>query len=307
MALQNNMEYLNKLLDEIENEGNKTKWLKVDNDPDKTTDIRLLPMDEKTLFMDYQHWGITERPVSCLKTWGKKCPICEKLWNVGKLPKEQFKKKSRMLSQKRVLLYVLKINFAGGETVIEPEPYIWSTNDGLLQYVLKTCMPKGIDLVDPVKGKILSLSRSAKGNKIEKIPMGELDISKVLEKVEGDLTPFNEIITEPDEDYMNDVLKKLDEKLESLKGVTVNVENNGVKKDVVGDAGVGGNITNPIERKREQIFQQTGLKIQDGDIVKCFGLHGQTSNCGYCEYAIACEEYSSINKKDSNEMDDAPF
>ena len=210
-----------------------------------------------------------------------------------------------MLVQKRVLLYVIKINFTGGETVIESEPYIWSTNESFLQYVFKTCMPKGIDLVDPVKGKILSLSRSAKGNKIEKIPMGELDISKVLSQVEEKLTPFDKIITEPDEEYMEDVLKKLDEKLNKLKGVTVDVKDYEIKKEVV--SGTDVNDNNPIERKREQIFQQTGLKIQDDDIVKCFGLHGQTDNCGYCEFAIACEEYSNVKSGGVEEMDEAPF
>ena len=321
MALQNNMEFLSKLLDEMSE--NKVKWLKVSDDPNESTDIRLLPINEKTVCADYQHWGIIERPVPCLKTWGEKCPICEKLWATGKLPADAFKKKSRMLPTKRILMWVLKVIGRGEETKVEDTPYIFSTNDGFLNYIYKFCMPKGINLIDPDKGQIVSLSRKAGGKQIEKAPLGVFPINNILDKIEEKLVPWEEVLRKPDEEFLKDVLKKLDEKLQKIIGVTSQVDNVGGKNnddnvggknndDNVGgknnDDNVGGkNNVSLIDTKREQIFQQTGLKIQKDEIVKCFGLYNTKNDCNFCEFAIACEEYSKEAKGGVEELDDVPF
>lgn len=298
MALVNS----EKLIDNLLNGGgdgknNRSNFLRLPPEEGSIKYIRILPICDKTVKLVYQHWGIDKFPFMCLHTFDKKCPVCDALYKTPKLEKEAFKKKMSYTKKESVWLYVVEMEkTSAGFKVASETPVIFSTTQSFIDFICKALPEQGVNAVDPVGGFIISLRRNKKG-KIDKLPVVSFDISNMLTIFEQNLVDFNDLLEEPDEETVKQVLSALEEKIIKLIG---NSTEEPVSSDKI-------TKTDLLAEKREQIQKHTGILIDDEKYLACFGGYCENeSKCMTCPYAIGCEEYSAF-PSEVNEVDDVPF
>ena len=158
------------------------EFLKIPAEAGALVKVRLFPITPQFVFPRFQHW-LNKRPIVCLQTFGKECPICKTVYGEGD---EEIKQKYK--PQKQVLWLVLKVV---GDDQVEDKPYILSIAPSFLETIYDYHSLNGIDPADPKTGLVVVLKRKS-GGQIEKIiTPKQIDISEYVEKYkEVDLSKF---------------------------------------------------------------------------------------------------------------------
>ena len=78
MALQHDVEYVSNILKQGGN--GEVKFVSVPKEVGGYVLLRFPPLCQQTVKQRWQHW-YKGKPITCLKTFGEKCPICQMLFD----------------------------------------------------------------------------------------------------------------------------------------------------------------------------------------------------------------------------------
>lgn len=291
---QRDENWIDKVLGKLNNKkssNNNVKWLKIPSKEGSKVSIRMLPLNKDTFYIYMQHWGITDKPITCLRTFDKECPICKAIYNADDI---DFKKKGKYLPKSRILFYVLKVN--GNEP--ERKPYIFSTSPAFMEEY-KALAEEGIILDDLVEGKKIILIRKTDNGQLARTVGQTIPIMDFLSEVEDKIVPLHKFIKEPSEEEIQEALNKLQEKFEYIRSKSGNDKDSDKQQteDKSTQTGIvdffGHKLT--LQQKANLIQNVIGISVDD-DYIECFGRdYNETdSKCEFCEHAFICKDFKEM-------------
>jgi len=201
----------------------KTQFLKVPKEAGEKVRIRILPPNEKTIHLYNQHWGFS-KPLVCWdlpNSSNTTCPLClaiklyaDVLYNKVDLDINKKKKIAKSIynkkPQKAVGMYVFVVE--DGKAKIPP--VIWNTTPSFLLQI-ESWEEEGQPILDLENGAIVILKRREDG-RLDKLPLGTLNISKEYYDVIDSLTPVSEIIKPSKSDDMEKALEEFENRVAYL-------------------------------------------------------------------------------------------
>jgi hypothetical protein len=283
------------------NGSSSVKWLKIPLKEGSRVSIRLLPINANTAMTHYQHWGITDRPITCMKTFGEPCPICDAIRAAEDI---DWKKKGKLLPKDRLLLYVLKVN----GNMVEDTPYIFSTTKVFMDEYM-ALMNEGIILDHPEEGKKIILIRKTDGGQLTRTIGQTISIVDILPSIEDKIVPLNKYIKPPAEEEIKEALEKLEQKFDYWRGKAgEEKQDSNIQINKVSQSGdvldfYGYELTLP--QKAKLITDVTGINIPS-EYIACFGLGSDNNDkCEFCEYAYMCDNFKDLIVNEDKEVVDS--
>ena len=225
--LKRDDEFFNEINNLLSNEGGKKKsanypkWFSLPMQAGSEKYIRLLPLNKQTTCVQFQHWG--DKPFTCLKTFGKECPVCEFLSKLvkeiyasslsDKCKKEVAKRVYSRFAKSAVLWYAFEVK----DNVVIPELKIvrisQSYYNTLVEYI-----NRGKQVDDEMVGNKILFTRKSDG-KIDRLVLDEVSIENAIEKV-GDIPPILDSLYKPTQEDAEQYIEETKQKIKVFQEKT---------------------------------------------------------------------------------------
>lgn len=321
MDIRRDLDWLNSALEKVEksSETRKVFYVPMPKEDGEKVIIKLFPPNKDTLCIQSQHWGLLEKPVTCLHTFGKECPICKEIDRSIKkvdLLDIPYSQKSEIIkrlyskkAKERNLIFAFMVK---GDNLITDRVYMFTLTRKFYALATSVKEESGIDVFNPSEncGQVII---KRKGKDITYLIVPAKPYIAEVQKVAGWLTRIVDYVPEPSQEIVDSAVEMLSEKVEyyiaKATGVspsTKSEEQNNEEAEQPKTCFLkkkGEIVEMTISEKRKYLRDEYGINIEDDNKVACFGEHGSKEECKDCEWEVACSHYAEEVKDSASEED----